>query len=292
MVVGTHLSFLIVDPETGEYFPFDNHQSFYHWGITWSDKFIFTCVWMGRRAYLTTYDLNFNTIRIAEISRDKRVTAPHQIIWFDNRLWIANTQYDYVSIYDPDNDSWDIWRMYDDSIYKTDDKKGNNWHHMNGVWFHKGYVFVCAHNNNHPSFIQIHNYPDMKHLGTITIGKKIHNVWPEGNELLTCSSDEGKIITTNGREVVNTGGFPRGVAITDKYNCIGVSSYSASRGGVRDHKDGEINIYDKEWKLIRSIVPKGFGQIFEMRMIGEKDISHWEGSEKVNITTEKYNETR
>lgn len=287
LIVGTYGAYMILDPETGGYDIFKRHNQLYHWGITWSDKFLVTSVWLGVSTTFLFYDLNFKRVRTVRPPGNRTVIAPHQILWFDGKLWIANSQYDYATIYDFDSDSWDTWRMFDTSIYKGPDKRGSDYHHMNGVWFHDGQVFVCAHNKQKPSFIQVHEYPSMKYLETLATGRMIHNVWSENGEFLTCSSGDGRIVTTTGREVVRTGGFPRGVAITDKYNCIGVSPHHFRNCGRRNEVDGEIHIYDKNWNLVRVFVTRDFGQVYEMRMFGEKDITHWSGSENVKFNYPK-----
>jgi len=284
LIVGTYRAYIVLDPETGDYDIFAKHYQLYHWGITWSDRFLVNSVWLGVSTTFLFYDLNFNRIRTVKPPGHRSVIAPHQILWYDNKMWIANTQYDYASIYDFDTDSWGIWRMFDPSDYGGPDNRGRDQYHMNGVWFNGDHVFVCAHHKQNPSFVQVHEYPSLKKLDTFTAGRMIHNIWPENGEMLTCSSGEGKIITITGKEVVRTGGFPRGVAITDKYNCIGISPHHFHGCKKRNEVDGEIQIYDKNWNLLRVFVTRDFGQIYEMRMFGEKDITHYPGSENVKFT--------
>lgn len=283
LIVGTYGAYLILDPETGDYDIFKRHHQLYHWGITWSDRFLVTCVWLGISTTFLFYDRNFKRIETIKPPEHRSIIAPHQILWFDDKLWIANTQYDYANIYDFDNKSWEIWRMFNEKTYRGPEKRGGDIYHMNGVWFYDGHVFVCAHNKQRPSFISIFEYPSLKYIETLDVGRMIHNIWCENGEFFTCSSGDGKIITTTGKEVVRTGGFPRGVSITDKYNCIGISPHHFHGCKKRNEVDGEIQIYDKNWNLIRVFVTRGFGQVYEMRMFGKRDITHWAGSENVKF---------
>ena len=119
------------------------------------------------------------------------------------------------------------------------------------------------------------------------MGRQIHIIWPEGDKFLSCSSQDARIVSSKGGEVVKTGGFPRGVAITKDYNYIGISPHHFHQCKHRASVDGEVLVYDKNWNLAKTFVLRDFGQIYEVRMFGEKDISHWDGSENVEFNYTK-----
>lgn len=283
LIVGTYKAFIILDPSNGDYHILARHHQLYHWGITWSDRHLFTCVWLGHRTNILGYrkeDLK----REITISPPKefKVTAPHQICWIDGRIWIANSQFDHCTMLDPYTQKYETWNMYDSKIYNKIGR-GRDHHHMNGLWYYDGHIYVVAHNKQQPSFVQVHKYPSLKLVDRIEMGHHIHNVWPEGDELLTCSSRDGRIVSNKRSEVVKTGGFPRGVSITKDYNSIGISPHYAHQCKHRAHVDGEVQVYDKNWKLVKTFVMRDFGQVYEIRTFGERDISHWDGSENVNF---------
>lgn len=287
LIVSAHKAFIILDPSNGDYSIFAKRNQFYHWGITWSDRHLFTCIWLDRRTIILGY-------RKEDLKREITISPPqkfniissHQICWIDGRIWISNTHFDCCTILDPYTEKYETWNMFNPKIYK--DRRRDH-HHMNGLWYYDGHIYVIAHNKKKPSFVQVHKYPSLKLVDKIEMGLNIHNLWPEGDELLTCSSKDARIISNKRGEVVKTGGFPRGVSITKDYNYIGISPHFSHhcKHMRRTHIDGEVRVYNKNWELIRTFVMRDFGQVYEVRMFGERDVSHWPGSENIDFNFTK-----
>jgi hypothetical protein len=281
MIVGTNSAFIILDPESGDYAVLAKFTQLYHWGITWSERHLFTSIWLGHKSLILGFRKeDLQREMTIEPPQEFKVTAPHQICWIDGRIWIANCQFDQCTMLDPYSNKYEIWNMFDPKIY-NEKGRGNNHHHMNGLWLYDGHIYAVAHNREKPSFVQIHKYPSLKLVDRVQMGQQIHNVWNENDEIFTCSSKTGQIVSNRRSEVVKTRGFPRGASITKDYNCIGISPYYPHQR--RQDIDGEVQIYDKNWKLIRTIVTRDFGQVFEIRTFGEKDLTHWDGSETVDF---------
>lgn len=69
---------------------------------------------------------------------------------------------------------------------------------------------------------------------------------------------------TNGWEVY-TGGFPRGIAFSDKNIFLGVSEFTERK--YRDFTDGKIFVYNKNWILEREIILKKEGLVLDLFLI-------------------------
>jgi hypothetical protein len=255
--------------------------------MSWNQEFFFLMVWIGLRTELLIFDHSFRRVGTVRPPGPKHsVIAPHQIIWLEDRLWIANTQYDYFTIWNPKDDTWDTWRPADEEVYRWKDNRGNDVHHINGCWLQDGKLYVVAHNKAVPSWIQEHSWPDLKRLNRFEAnGRRIHNIWNENGTFAVCSSEEGCVKNVKGKILANTGGFPRGVVITNGLRVIGVSAHHF-KCKSRETVDGCIHVYNKDWTMQKLLFLDGFGQIYELRGLQMKDQSHYPGCEQTDFNLE------
>jgi len=287
LVIGSFRACLVVDTETGNIRPIKRGRC---WGIAWNEKNLFVAEWKGKKAAINVFDLNLALIKTVYPPEDMPLTAPHQIYWFDGYLWITNTQYDYIQKWNGNinNPKWEIWRPVGLLQYYNTKGRGNNYVHLNSVWYDyktKRMSILC-HNNKSGSFLQQYSYPFLGLKDQINnVGSGSHNIWREYGRLVVCSSNEGVIKYADSEEVLlHTGGYPRGVVVASDFRVIGISANIPLGRRDRESTDGEIRVYDKEWKNLEMTLPlKGFGQIYDIRMLLDSDRANRTGCDKVQF---------
>lgn len=139
------------------------------------------------------------------------------------------------------------------------------------MWAEADRLFIVGHNNG-PSDVWEFSYPEGKLVCKYRIGRYIHNVWRESDELAVCNSGDGRIETVHGRVLCETGGFPRGVVIGPDVNVVGISGLAGRANCMKTQ--GILYVYNKEWDL-KKTVDLGFcGQVCEIRSLDDEDIAH------------------
>lgn len=140
--------------------------------------------------------------------------------------------------------------------------------HFNSVFGDGEDLVVVAHNLGTSDILRF-RLPDLTLVEQLPLGVQAHNVWRVGEEIYTCSSAEGSIRGSKGFEL-STGGFPRGVAITEDRYYVGISELSERN--QRDFTSSEIQIYDRSWKLERKLFLRDEGMVLELRAAGTEDL--------------------
>ncbi len=241
----------------------DKYGLFY--GITWDQNFIYVAVrWYPplvptshiERPRLLVFDYNF---KLQDCQKSEvEAGGLHQITYYDNKLYCSCSRDDSFIV--GENNEWRIWYPS-----KNIEDHNKDTHHFNSIWFDENKLFIVGHNNG-PSDVWEFSYPDLNIMNKYRIGMHIHNVWKENGVLTVCNSGEGRIETVENQVICNTGGFPRGVAIGEDLNLIGISK-SANRTN-RWLSKGRVNIYSKEWKMLDSLDLGKCGQVLEVRLLG------------------------
>ena len=285
LAVGTFRTFAIIDYQSERIaYLYCNKRC---WSITWDNDFLYTAEWLGARTLFHVFDKSFQLVRKVVPPKSMPVTAPHQMIWLDGKIWISNTQFDYFQLWDG-KDEWSIWRPEGVDGYNAQGR-GNNHYHINGCWLDpdSDHLFIVAHNNQLPSWIQEHEYPSLKLIKRYSpVGGCAHNIWRERGELSTCSSKDGHVRLLDGSILAATGGFPRGVVVANGLRVVGASAaYLGNK--AREGMDGEIQIFNDAWQLQKVFVMRRFGQIYEIRGMGVPDEAHWVGAGSVEFDTRK-----
>lgn len=289
ILVGTHHALVLLDTETSEFNVVDRAKK-HHWGITFSPEYLINCQWYGNRTRFQLFDSRFR--KRNQIAAPPIIVAPHQITWIEGRLWVVNTQYDIISIYDMRRDYWFHWRHHPDQSIYNKDGLGNDKCHFNGVYRYGDSLYIMAHNRGDYSFCLQYilptdipiTVPPEEFIKEVkfaeyhsNLGSCSHNYFHVGDDAYgVCSSGEGKIISEEGDTVVVTGGYPRGVAVTKDYYYVGVSPHHFHKCALRNQLDGDVHVYNKNWKLRKIINLKGCGQIFEIRAVNCIDDAHCE----------------
>ncbi len=251
LLVTTSKSFLLMDPRSGHSHRIDEGRGLYY-GIASDNRRI----WVGARNRLVSSELPPAEERGQILIFDRHwrcdalPAAPfplrdiHQILLRQNRLWVTCAFDNCIAIYDGDSHQWMEWHPLG---VPQDEPKDMN--HFNSLEIFDQHLCVVAHNKG-DSDLLFFQLPDYTLVNTVRLGKQAHNVWRRGSAWATCSSGEGKLVSTDGW-TVETGGFPRGVVFLGEEICVGVSEIAERN--QRDFTTGQLLFFDQQWRLDRSI---------------------------------------
>ncbi len=266
LLVTTSQSLLLVDTDSGSHTTLDRGRGLYY-GIAEAGGKLFVA--SRQRAVSSSTERDTERGQILVFDRKLQplglLTAPfplrdlHEIAWHQGKLYASCSHDNMVAIYDGAN--WEQWFPLGGSL---DDGKGpGDVNHFNSFFFEEGRIWVLAHNRG-PSELLGFSLDTRELVERINLGEMAHNIWREDGELFTCSSIDGKIVGERGF-VVETGGFPRGVAFAPGLRAIGVSAMAERR--ARDFTTGKLALYDDSWKLQKEIVLQDEGLVLDVRVL-------------------------
>lgn len=270
VLVGTSRSLFLVDIETSEIERVESKYGLYY-GISWDDEQIFVSArWYPwymptshiERPRLLTFDGRMKRASIREFQVP--AGGVHQLIHSGDTIFCTASAEDGVVISKGGKD--EIWYPS-----KDPDDHGRDVHHFNSVWINGDRLFLVGHNNG-PSEVWEFTYPDREFVRRTIVGKYVHNVWPYKGGLAVCNSGNGRLEALDGTQIVETGGFPRGVAIGPERTVVGVSA-RASRSN-RWLTIGKLQVYDPDWKLMKTISLGVSGGVCEIRNVDCPDAAH------------------
>lgn len=275
LLVGTSHFLGLVNTKTGKIVTLSRDFGLYY-GITWDMNYIYVAArcslftpaistpTMGEFGHpkLLVFDKGYKLIGMQAFPVSARDL--HQIMFFDNRLICSCSGDDSYII--KNGSRWGIW-------YPSSNKNhhGTDIHHFNSILCEPNTIYIACHNRG-PSEIWEFKYPEKKFVDSFSVGRCIHNIWREKEDLIFCNSGEGTIETTGGEILCQTEGFPRGAAITPFGNYIGISDI-VNRDNRAD-TSGWINVYNKDWGLEKRIDLGKCGQVNELRCINDYDWAH------------------
>ncbi|HEX6794481.1 MAG TPA: hypothetical protein VF304_11575 [Casimicrobiaceae bacterium] len=264
----TSQSLLLVDCSTGESRVLHRGAGLYYGIARISSGF---AVAARRRLVSSQTPREEERACILHIDRDLRLRevleAPfplrdvHQIAWFDERLWVTCSFDDMIAIYD--GRAWERWipefPPVADPARPVRDVQ-NDRHHFNSFFVAEDEVGLLAHNHG-PSDVHFFDRRTRSFRSTISLGRQAHDIWRDGNAVITCSSIEGKVVGSNGWEVT-TGGFPRGVCFDARNRAIGISALSER--GHRDFASAAIAVYDPYWRPLHYVQLVREGMVLDL----------------------------
>lgn len=241
-----------------------------YYGITFSEKYIYVAArnsvncfdYLGHQVEERGEIIIFNS-RLKEIGN---LHAPfplrdmHQILFFDEKLWVTCSLDNMVAVYD--FHEWKKW-------YPIADCKdeGKDVYHYNSLFFHGQRLYVLAHNFG-PSFILEFSYPDLVLQKRYTLGNQAHNIWLSNSHLFTCDSFNGTVVNEQG-VLADLGGFTRGaVGLAGK---LFIGSSDIAERADRSKVSSEIFELDDKWNILSKISIQGHGQLLDLRCPGAFD---------------------
>jgi hypothetical protein len=279
VILGTFTGMYIVNTDTDHFCKLMIERR--HWGISWNKDNFFLATWFGKRdVMLNVLSSQFRIVHRHPIWKQD-VVAPHQILWVGDRVLIANTQHDVITIVNHKTGKCEHWRCMPKETYRGDKQLGRDVYHLNGFWQNDGKLYVTLHNKTRPSFIRVFNWPSRSLVEEYEgVGKCIHNIWkcPTLGKLLTCSSDEGVVKDMNGEIACKTGEFPRGVAIGENEFVVAASRH-LFKPHNREMLTGKLHVFDNQWDSKKTYTMEGCGQLYEARVLNGRDYAHYQGSE-------------
>ena len=263
LLITTSFSILKLDLETSEISTIHRGYGLYY-GITRSPRYYMVA---ARRRLVSSeipiekedgVILLFNSKlkKVGEIKAPFPLRDMHEIKWYDDKLWITCSYENMIVIFDGKN--WIRWYPLGKPEAEPFDKN-----HFNSFLFEKDSLYLLAHNRGDSEILEF-SLKNLELKRRIPLGNQAHNIWKKGDVFYTCSSGEGKLRGTNGWEVY-TGGFPRGIAFSDKNIFLGVSEFTERK--YRDFTDGKIFVYNKNWILEREIILKKEGLVLDLFLI-------------------------
>jgi len=184
----------------------------------------------------------------AQLHHIDTLTAPfplrdiHQIAWIGNDLYVTCSHDNMVAIYTPPR-GWIAW--YPLGEPDTQERDINHFNSLKHI--SRNRLAILAHNLHRPSEIHLYSLPDRKHINSVLMGHQAHNIDCYRGRIFTCSSAEGCLVDRRG-ELVHTGGFPRGIAQERGLWYVGVSQLAER--AQRDMSTGEVQVYNRHWRLL------------------------------------------
>lgn len=256
----------------------EGHRPF---GITWNKKNIFVAQ--------PTHIISLNkTLEQNVIMLHTLWYGIHQILAKDDKLWMVSPRLNALKIYDFKTTHLSYFSLHDNKMYKNrvpaefycKDRLTykNDISHYNSIFIKDDRLYVSAHNHDSPSFISEYKYPDLKFIKRHeNLGKQIHNVYVEKDEIFTLDSlGSRSIVSTKGMciKVGKEGQFIRGLAVTKEFFVVGCFPYDPKR---HSRKDGEsfIALVDRNKKeVVKRFRVKDIGNINDIRIADEPDLAH------------------
>jgi len=230
---------------------------------------------------------------VSELSAPFPLRDIHQIASDGTNLLVSCSLDNMIAIYDGVN--WNQWFPLGESS-----SPGVDVNHFNSFLLVDDRILILAHNWG-PTEVLEFSSSERKLLKRYRLGNCAHDLWVEGNELLTCSSADGWILGSMGTKIV-TQGFPRGVGLLPGVRLVGIST-PAPRS-ARDLSSPWILRYSSSWSpdgyyvlpnqgLILDILPCPIGTVpFNLDKFHLEDrLSVCEYQEVMGVPDEANNET-
>ncbi|HEX7645394.1 MAG TPA: methyltransferase domain-containing protein [Burkholderiaceae bacterium] len=266
LLVTTSQSLLLVDTGSGSYTALDRGRGLYY-GIAEADGKLFVA--SRQRAVSSDTERESERGQILVFDRNLQplglLTAPfplrdlHEIAWHKGKLYASCSHDNMVAIYDGAN--WEQWFPLGGSL--ADGVGPGDINHFNSFFFEDGRIWVLAHNRG-PSELLAFSLETRELVERVDLGNSAHNIWREKGKLFTCSSIDGRIISEDGF-VLETGGFPRGVAFAPGLRCVGISAMAERK--ARDFTTGKLALYDEAWRLQKEIVLQDEGLVLDVQLL-------------------------
>lgn len=268
LIVASQNELSLVNTETNsvsEFLPLPEDSSPY--GITWSSDFLFAAIrgngGSGQQKILV-YDKKLNLLD--DLSYGSHIFADlHQIMWYDNKLWVVSSGLNLVVIitFYVKSTSYRIWEPNPFTPQKAR-KTGHpitDRNHFNSIWFESSRVYLVAHNFEQRSEIWEFSYPSLELTKRRLSGHYAHNVCRIDGDLMTLSTDPPPPV------------YNRGLAVSADKIFTGQSVLNEDRKARREEIRGSVLVWNKKWELEKEISIDR-GEVYDVRLIDEPDFAH------------------
>lgn len=182
----------------------------------------------------------------------------HGMALIDDQLWITCSYDNLVAIYDLRTKTWRQWYPAADLT-----ARGRDINHFNTIAMLDGRLCLVAHNFGQ-SHLLFYTYPELHLDSSIALGVQAHDVFNIDRQLATCSSAEGSLISIDGSRI-RTGGFPRGVCMTEDAILLGVSM--RAERSRRHAVSSVLRCYGPDWRFQSDYVLEGAGMVLAIERL-------------------------
>lgn len=208
----------------------------------------------------------------------------HQILVKDEHLFIVSPYMNCLKIYNLITNNMNYFKLKELSFsefperFIGKDKLSFSYdlNHFNSIFINENRVFLTAHNHQFPSFILELTYPDLKLIEKHeNLGKCIHNVYVENNEIFYLDSMGSKTIrSTKGANVHVTNKdkmFLRGFDVTEDYFVVGMSP-EATRHERLSGNACIVIVDRKNNQIVEEITIENVGSINDLKIYNPSQI--------------------
>jgi hypothetical protein len=205
----------------------------------------------------------------------------HGMAVIDEQLWITCSYDNLIAIFDLRTKRWSQWYPS-----PNPEARGKDVNHFNTIAMLDGRLCVVAHNFGQ-SQLFFYEYPSRQLTSSVALGSEAHDVFQINARLATCDSAHGTLISIDGSQI-RTGGFPRGVCITEKEILVGISM--TIQRSQRHLMSAILRRYTKEWAFQADYVLEEAGMILAVQQLPEFDPSHLPPWPHVKKFCDSYND--
>jgi hypothetical protein len=278
LLISTYRKFLLWDGKIHTIYEGYSHEKYHNFfGITWNEDEIYM-VEGGHAGHSLYHRFDGNLKRKGRLPIGKSIGDPHQIYWWDGKLYIASAWQDTVFIWDGEAIRNIYWK-----------KAGEGNQHINSIWCDGEFFYVVEHRKRAmPKRVQVFDM-DFKPLHKIVIPndsfKKrtphgIHNVYIENGILYTCSpkafvwhnmaSGESKPLQPS--PWVRAAHYVRGLARVSGKWFVGLSEIKPRH--ERGEGDSAILVLNDDLEKIDLFHLQDTGGLNDIRAIDGPDLAH------------------
>ncbi len=255
----------------------EDHRPF---GITWQDDKLYI-------AQPTSIVLLNKRLEHPVITLHGLWYGIHQILARDGKLWMISPRLNAIEICDLKTRDFSYFTLEDHKLrklipaecYLQDRLKfSNDISHYNSIFIKDDRLYVSAHNHAKPSFISEYSYPDLKFIKRHEkLGKQIHNIYVENDEIFTLDSlGSQSIVSTKGEciKIGTKGQFVRGLAVTKELFIVACFPYDPKRHTRRQGESFIVVVDRKKKEVVKKLRVKDIGNINDIRILDEPDLAH------------------
>ncbi len=210
----------------------------------------------------------------------KELVQPHQILCVDDRIVVANTGRNCLSVFDESG-------ALERHVYLTDkqwdrNQEGRTGNHFNSLFRLEDRLYVLAHNFDRPSAVWRLTWPGLERVDvTETAGSWAHNLWPCEWGVVMCDSKRGRLIDALSGKILWESGeervMTRGLAATDQHLFIGRTEYGGRT--LRQVSDGGLWVVDRQtMRTVDRVIFPGSGTVNDVRILDGPDACHPEAT--------------
>lgn len=253
------------------------------WGITWDKEFVYAV----RREHDDVdmlYQWNKKLFPEHPVKHAlKDVKETHQIFWWNDKIYMANTRFNRITIIEQDKKG--RWGQKDFSwSFATRDEN-----HINSIWANNDHIYFVENRGSQAlsgrSLVRIYD-AGLNYYQRVQVGRDVHNIFYDHDCLIMCSSADASLLAFDhrhhevslearfiGNDYLRLNNcFPRGLAADEDHYYTGFSrSY---RKGEQRTTDGGYVVINEDFRIVDVVKDSAIDCIHDLRLIDPIDRAH------------------